>query len=360
MTHSRELAAGGLRRRAPMDASSRSTPPTRCARPRSVSGLPGDAPELMERAGTRGRRRGARALPDGAASRSSAAAARTAATGGSRRATSRRRAATCASSTEASDADLGEPDVVVDALFGTGFRGEPRPDAARADRGDERARRRRSSRSTCPRGSTRRPARSPARPSQAALTVTFHGREGRRTSSRRAASTPATSSSPTSGSSRADRGTGSSTPRDPRGSCRARGATRQQVHRRLGARRRRLARPDRAPSASPRAAAFRADAGYVAVAAPASALPVVEARLLEAVKRPCPENGTASSLRTPSTRSSSCRAGARGRDRARARARPRTPALVRRLLGALAVPVVVDADGLFGLEPDGPRRRRPC
>src|SRR5262245_38802414 len=33
-------------------------------------------------------------------------------------------------------------------------------------------------------------------------------------------------------------------------------------------------------------AAFRSDAGYVTVAAPESALPVIEARLLEAVKRP--------------------------------------------------------------------------
>ena len=36
-------------------------------------------------------------------------------------------------------------------------------------------------------------------------------------------------------------------------------------------------------------AAFRADAGYVAVAAPAESLPVLEARLLEAVKRPLEE-----------------------------------------------------------------------
>src|SRR3954451_16221332 len=42
-------------------------------------------------------------------------------------------------------------------------------------------------------------------------------------------------------------------------------------------------------------AAMRADAGYVTVAAPASALPVLEQRLLEAVKRPLPEvDGTVS------------------------------------------------------------------
>ena len=37
-------------------------------------------------------------------------------------------------------------------------------------------------------------------------------------------------------------------------------------------------------------AAFRADAGYVAVAAPESVLPVLESRLLEVVKRPLPED----------------------------------------------------------------------
>ena len=36
-------------------------------------------------------------------------------------------------------------------------------------------------------------------------------------------------------------------------------------------------------------AAFRADAGYVAVAAPPESLPVIETRLREAVKRPLEE-----------------------------------------------------------------------
>ncbi len=31
---------------------------------------------------------------------------------------------------KAGESDLGDPDVIVDALFGTGFAGEPRPDAA--------------------------------------------------------------------------------------------------------------------------------------------------------------------------------------------------------------------------------------
>jgi ADP-dependent NAD(P)H-hydrate dehydratase / NAD(P)H-hydrate epimerase len=84
-------------------------------------------------------------------------------------------------------------------------------------------------------------------------------------------------------------------------------------------------------------AAFRADAGYVAVAAPAESLPVIETRLLEAVKRPLDEVWDAVE-----------RAGALaigpglGRDRTD---------LVRRLLEETQLPAVVDADALWELEP---------
>jgi NAD(P)H-hydrate epimerase len=84
-------------------------------------------------------------------------------------------------------------------------------------------------------------------------------------------------------------------------------------------------------------AAFRADAGYVAVAAPRESLPVIESRLLEAVKRPLEEVWDAVA-----------RAGALaigpglGRDHGE---------LVRRLLEETDVPAVVDADGLHELEP---------
>jgi NAD(P)H-hydrate epimerase len=86
-------------------------------------------------------------------------------------------------------------------------------------------------------------------------------------------------------------------------------------------------------------AAFRADAGYVTVCAPRESLPVVEARVLEAVKRPLEEVMEAAQ-----------RAGALalgpglGRD-------PAAGSLVRRLLEELDLPAVVDADALFGLEP---------
>jgi ADP-dependent NAD(P)H-hydrate dehydratase / NAD(P)H-hydrate epimerase len=87
-------------------------------------------------------------------------------------------------------------------------------------------------------------------------------------------------------------------------------------------------------------AAFRADAGYVAVATHPESLPVVEARLLEAVKAPLAELGRLAE------RASAVAIGpglGRGDDER---------ALVRRLLRELEVPVVVDADALFQLEPD--------
>jgi len=86
-------------------------------------------------------------------------------------------------------------------------------------------------------------------------------------------------------------------------------------------------------------AAFRADAGYVALAAPAESLPVIEARLLEAVKRPLEDVwdavGRASALAIgPGL--------GRGDER---------KALVRRLLEETELPAVVDADALHELEP---------
>ena len=86
-------------------------------------------------------------------------------------------------------------------------------------------------------------------------------------------------------------------------------------------------------------AAFRADAGYVAVAAPRESLPVIEARLLEAVKRPLDEVFDAAG------RASALAIGpglGRGDE---------VQALVRRLLAEVDLPAVVDADALFGLEP---------
>lgn len=86
-------------------------------------------------------------------------------------------------------------------------------------------------------------------------------------------------------------------------------------------------------------AAFRADAGYVTVCAPPEALPVVEARLVEAVKRPLDEVFEA----VP-------RHGALAIGPGLGRTGERQ-SLVHRLLEETDLPAVVDADGLFGLEP---------
>jgi hydroxyethylthiazole kinase-like uncharacterized protein yjeF len=84
-------------------------------------------------------------------------------------------------------------------------------------------------------------------------------------------------------------------------------------------------------------AAFRADAGYVAVAAPEQSLPVIESRLLEAVKRPLEEVWDAVER---------ARALAIGPGLGRERGE-----LARRLLEETDVPAVVDADGLYELQP---------
>jgi NAD(P)H-hydrate epimerase len=85
-------------------------------------------------------------------------------------------------------------------------------------------------------------------------------------------------------------------------------------------------------------AAFRADAGYVAVAVPAASLPVIETLLVEAVKAPrervdeLAERATAFAVGPGLGRGDEERA------------------LTRRLLGELVLPAVVDADALFELE----------
>jgi hydroxyethylthiazole kinase-like uncharacterized protein yjeF len=92
-------------------------------------------------------------------------------------------------------------------------------------------------------------------------------------------------------------------------------------------------------------AAFRADAGYVAVAVPERSLPIVEQRLLEAVKR------TLDDIDELLPRMGALAVGpglGRGSEER---------SLVRRLLETTSLPAVVDADGLFELEPferDGP------
>jgi len=109
-------------------------------------------------------------------------------------------------------------------------------------------------------------------------------------------------------------------------------------------------------------AAMRADAGYVTVAAPESTLPVLEQRLLEAVKRPLPEQqgvvaeGAADAVLELARKASAVALGP-GLGRG-----PGPHELVRRVLAEVELPVVVDADALYELEPadwPGPRVLTP-
>ena len=99
-------------------------------------------------------------------------------------------------------------------------------------------------------------------------------------------------------------------------------------------------------------AAFRADAGYVAVAAPESTLPVLEARLLEVVKRPLPEDSAGRLL--PRAADAILEAAEKADAVAIGPGLGRsdgTVELVRILLERSTLPVVLDADALWELEP---------
>jgi ADP-dependent NAD(P)H-hydrate dehydratase / NAD(P)H-hydrate epimerase len=86
-------------------------------------------------------------------------------------------------------------------------------------------------------------------------------------------------------------------------------------------------------------AALRADVGYVTIAAPSESLPVLETLVLEAVKRPLEDVFEAAA------KAKALAVGpGLGRDE-------EAKALVRRLVAEVELPAVVDADALFELEP---------
>jgi NAD(P)H-hydrate epimerase len=100
-------------------------------------------------------------------------------------------------------------------------------------------------------------------------------------------------------------------------------------------------------------AALRADAGYVAVVAPASSSAILEVRLLEPVKRAAPED--AAGLLVPEALETVVEAAKRARAVVLGPGIGRSDgvkALVRELLQTLDIPVVVDADALAGLKPE--------
>jgi hydroxyethylthiazole kinase-like uncharacterized protein yjeF len=238
---------------------------------------------------------------------------------------------------KAAATDLGEPEVIVDALFGTGFSGEPRAGAAelieRINAADAEI-----VAVDLPSGVDASTGEVRGAAVEATRTVTFHGAkvghyvtpggglsgddvvtadiglEPLETHHQRVAGTEILQLVPRR------------TPRDNKysaGSVLVVGGSRGMT----GA------------AALAARAAFRADAGYVAIAAPEASIPVLETLVLEAVKRPLEDVFEAAG-----------RAGAlaigpglgRGAD---------AQGLVRRLLEETDLPAVVDADALFGLEP---------
>lgn len=92
-------------------------------------------------------------------------------------------------------------------------------------------------------------------------------------------------------------------------------------------------------------AALRADAGYVTLAVPTESLPAAEMLALEPVKLAWNDDNAVTTLVSAAERASALAIGP-GLGRSRA-----LHGLVRALLRRLDLPVVVDADGLYGLEP---------
>jgi ADP-dependent NAD(P)H-hydrate dehydratase / NAD(P)H-hydrate epimerase len=237
---------------------------------------------------------------------------------------------------KAGESDLGAPDAIVDALFGTGFSGEPRPDAAALIDGINAA--------GVPVLAVDLPSGVDASTGEIAgavvdakATVTFHGRK---------------------------LGLVVAPGRFHAGEVRVadigleQGATDARLVQPgiLAAVPRRGERDNKytaghvlvvggsrgltgAPSLAAMAA-FRADAGYVTLAAPEETLPVFEQRLREVVKRPLPDDLTELAAKASAL---AIGPGLGRTDRIRE--------LVRRALADIPIPAVVDADALFGLEP---------
>ena len=236
---------------------------------------------------------------------------------------------------EEEEKDLGSPGVVVDALFGTGFRGEPRPGAARLirqmnDAGVDVVA------VDVPSGVDASTGEVAGVAVEAAATVTFH-RE--KVGLRVAPGVFHAGDLEVVDIGLDDRKTAHQRPTDEILELVPLRAARDTKYT-AGA----LLVVGGSPGLTGAAvlaasAAFRADAGYVTVAAPRDSLPVLEQQLVEAVKRPLDDVWEAVER---------ARALALGPGLGRSEERK---ALVRRLLEETDLPAVVDADALWELEP---------
>jgi ADP-dependent NAD(P)H-hydrate dehydratase / NAD(P)H-hydrate epimerase len=247
----------------------------------------------------------------------------------------------------ADDAPVREADVIIDALFGTGFHGEPREDAARAIQAINAAGKPVVA-VDLPSGVNASTGEVAGACVQATVTVTMHG--------------PKVGTEVAPGRFRAGEVVVAEIGLDPVETEHrlVTPAILQAVPRRseeqnkytagtvlvVGGSRGLTGAPSLATEA-----AFRADAGYVAVAVPDSTLAVFEQRLLEAVKLPCPEDdGLISTRAIEPIGEFASKAGSLALGPGLGRGSgPRE--VVRRLLTELDRPAVVDADGLHDLEP---------
>jgi ADP-dependent NAD(P)H-hydrate dehydratase / NAD(P)H-hydrate epimerase len=301
-------------------------------------GYPETTGELMERAGAAVATEVLRSYPD---SRRFAVVCGGGANGGDGRIAARilREAGRDAVETD----DPSGAEVVIDALFGTGFRGAPRPEAAAVIE--------RIGASGAPVVSVDLPSGVDASTGEVAgaavhadLTVTFHGSKvglavspGRFHAGRVVVADIGLEPAPTA----IVRATPSILDRVPRRSERDTKFTAGSLLVVGGA-------PGTTGAAVLAAtAALRADAGYVTLAVPAPCLGIAESLALEPVKRGFEWATAVETLDAELGRASAVALGP-GLGRSE-----EARALVRALLERTPLPVVVDADGLFGLEPVG-------
>jgi NAD(P)H-hydrate epimerase len=302
-------------------------------------GYPETIPELMERAGAAVAREAMLAFPG---ARSFACVCGGGSNGGDGRVAARvlREAGHVA---DESPTELDGYDVVVDALFGTGFRGEPRSEAATLIE--------RMNAAAAPVVAVDLPSGVDASTGEIAgvaveadVTVTFHA--------------PKVGHAVAPGRFRAGRVVVADIGLEPAGT-----AVRRATPALLGVVPRRAAGGTKyssgavlvvggAPGMTSAAclsamAAMRADAGYVTLAVPRDALPAAEALALEPVKLPWDEADAVDAIAEAAAKAGALALGP-GLGRGAGRRE-----LVRDLLARIDLPAVVDADALFELEPVG-------
>jgi ADP-dependent NAD(P)H-hydrate dehydratase / NAD(P)H-hydrate epimerase len=311
-------------------------------------GFPETAPELMERAGAQTARA---ALELFASARRWTVVCGGGSNGGDGRIAARQLEAAGREvrvvDAAAGDTDLGDPDVIIDALFGTGFSGEPRSEAAALiarinDSGADVLA------LDLPSGVDASTGEVAGVAVRADATVTFHGRKlgvvvapGRFHAGVVLVADIGVAHADTQ-----HRLVGADILRlVPR---------RGETDNKYTAGHVLVIGGSRGLTGAPQLsalAAMRADAGYVTVAAPASALPVLEQRLLEAVKRPLPEtDGVVSAAAVDAVLELAAKATSIAIGPGLGRG-PGPKELVRRVLAEAKLPAVVDADALFELEP---------